>query len=173
MIEERARVVEVRGDVAEIVAEPAASCGGCAAKGGCGTSLLAAWLPQRRLTFRLRNEIGAKSGDTVIVGLDESLLQRSSLLLYAAPLLGLLAGAILGERLFLRLGLPTELGAVLSGLLGLSAALLVVHRRTGLHGSGGVHGVRLLRVARTSLTINPEGIGLAGTPDREGFRKYE
>jgi len=170
MIEERARVLRVRGDTAEIVTDRHPACGNCAAKSGCGTSLLAAWFPRRHLTFELRNDIGAQPGDSVVVGLDEGLLQRGSLLLYALPLGGLLLGAVLGERLFLGLGLAAELGAVLAGLLGLIGALLLV-RRTSQHGRRAQQGVRLLRVARHPTGIVPGAIDVPVPRQPQGFRK--
>ena len=110
-------------------------------------------------------------GDSVVVGLDEGLLQRGSLLLYALPLGGLLLGALLGERLFLRLGLATELGAVLAGLLGLIGALLFV-RRTSQHGRGHPQqGVRLLRVARHSTGIVPGAIDVPVPRHPQGSRE--
>ena len=171
MIEEQARVLRVQGEIAEIVTQPRSACGSCAAKNGCGTSLLAAWFPQRRLTFELRNEIGAEAGDSVVVGLDEGLLQRGSLLLYALPLGGLLLGALLGERLFLGLGLATELGAVLVGLLGLTGALLYVRRITQRRPNGAGQGVRLLRVTRGSAGLSPGVIDMPMTQQPQGFRK--
>lgn len=146
MIEEQARVVSLQGDFAEVTVRQPSACGSCSAKGGCGTSLLAAWFPRRHLSFRMRNDIGARPGDTVTVGLDERYLQRGSLLLYALPLAGLLFAAILGERLFLSAGLSPELGAVLSGLLGLGGALITVRRLTTRSTAGAASGVRLLRV---------------------------
>ena len=173
MIEEQAQVTQLRGDMAEVVTLRRSACGGCEARAGCGTSLLAAWLPQRRLTFELPNLIGAEAGDTVIVGLDERLLQRGSLLLYALPLGGLLSGALLGELLFLHLGLPSELGAVLTGLLGLTAALLMVRRLTSSGMRHGGNGVRLLRVARRSISVAPEDLRLATAQQQQGLRRCE
>ena len=171
MIEERARVVRVDGGLAEIVTQQQSSCGSCAAKAGCGTSLLATWLPQRRLSFRLTNDIGASPGDLVVVGLDETLLQRNSLLLYALPLAGLLLGAIAGERGFLAVGLPAELGAVLAGLLGVSAALLLVRRLTASNLPGGQSGLRLLRVVDGSRSFAPGDIAVPDAHQPREFRK--
>lgn len=173
MIEEQARVVRVQGDIAEVIAERQSACNSCSVRGGCGTSLLAEWFPRRRLTFQLRNDIGAGLGDAVIVGLDERLLQRGALLLYATPLGGLLLGAVLGERLAPHIGLPAELGAVLTGLLGLTAALLLVrHVSLGRH-LGGQQGVRLLRLAPPQNVIVPGTRGLTRAPQQQGFREYE
>ncbi len=158
MIEEEASVVRVSAGLAEIVTDRRDACGSCSAKHGCGTSLLATWLPQRRLSFRITNEIGAQVGDRVVVGLDESALQRGSLLLYAAPLVGLLSGAIAGEGLFPRVGWSSELGAVLLGLLGLTMALGLVRRITAGREVGGRDGIRLLRFAGRPTRLSPDDL---------------
>ena len=169
MIEEQARVLGVDGNNAEIVVEKQPACGACSAKSACGTSLLSRWFPQRRLTLSLRNSINAKTGDTVMLGMDETMLQRNSFLLYAVPIGGLLIGAIVGEHLFLSLGYPAELGAVLFGLFGVIVALIFVRQRTGSVIQGGDGAVRLLRVVhRTSYEVSGD-IGMPETKQREGL----
>ena len=153
MIEEQARVAAVRQDLAEIVVEKQSACGSCAAKSGCGTSLLSAWLPKRQMVIRLKNEIGARPGDRVVVGLDEAQLQRGSLLLYALPLAGLILGALAGEALFPFFGLSAELGAVLTGLCGIIAALAFVRHSSMSRLGDGDGGIRLLRVVGVSQSV--------------------
>ena len=169
MIEEQARVNRVHGNIAEIVVEKQSACGSCSASSGCGTSLLSRWFSRRQLTLSLPNIVDAKSGDTVMLGMDESLLQRSSLMLYALPLGGLLFGAIAGERGFQILGLPTELGAVLFGLLGVVAALLFARQHIGTTIQDNDNGLRLLRVVRPSEPTVLGNIGMPETKQREGF----
>ena len=153
MIEEQARVIAVSDDVAEVATLRHSACGDCAAQSGCGTSLLAAWFPQRQLTFRLHNRIDARVGDTVVVGLNEGALQRSSLLLYGLPLAGLLVGAITGERFSASLTWPSELGGVIGGLSGLIAALWVVRRESERRVRSGENAVRLLRIAGRAVNV--------------------
>lgn len=169
MIEEQARVVRVEDGIAEIVIAKQSACGSCSAKAGCGTSLLSTWFARRQLSLRLDNVIAAEPGDTVILGMDESSLQRSSLLLYALPLAGLLVGAIAGERAFLFLDWPAELGAVLLGLLGVIAALNFVRHYSAKTIQAGDSGVRLLRTVRRSESFALGEIGMPGAKQREGF----
>ena len=169
MIEEQARVSSVHRDQAEIVVERQTACGTCSAKSGCGTSLLATWLPRRRLVFRLRNEIGARPGDTVMVGLDEGQLQRGSLLLYALPLGGLILGAVGGEALFALIGMPTELGAVLLGLLGLAAALGFVAYISSARLAARDGGVRMLRVISSSRAFAVDDIAVSQVEKPDSF----
>jgi sigma-E factor negative regulatory protein RseC len=172
MIEEQARVVQVSGELAEIAAMRQPACGSCSAQRGCGTALLSSLFPQRALRFWVNNDIGAQPGDRVIVGLDERRLQQGSLLLYALPLMGLLLGAIAGEAGFPLVGLPAELGAVVSGLLGLIAALSIARRVASGGAEVGDAGVRLLRVAHRSPSIAPANIALTPARRVEGLRKF-
>ena len=149
MIEERGRVLRADDGWAQITPDPDRSCGSCAAQGGCSTKWLTALFPRRELTFFADNRIGARAGDAVIVGVDEQVLQRSSLLLYALPLAGLLAGGILGESVFSTLGAHPELGGILGGLTGLIAALAFARRRSSaIRPADDRRRVRLLRVVR-------------------------
>ena len=171
MIEQQARVVQVSDGIAEIVTRRQTACGACDARSGCGTSLIAAWFPERHLTLHLRNSVNARAGDEVIVGLDEAMLQRGSLLLYALPLAGLLLGAVVGERLFGALGLSAELGAVASGLMGLIAALAYVRVSTSGPRGRGDSGVRLLRVVHRKPSIAVGDLQPPPVGHAQGFRK--
>jgi sigma-E factor negative regulatory protein RseC len=156
MIEADARVTSLDGGRVEIVTLRQSACNSCATKDGCGTSLIARWFPERQLSFWLPNDIDARVGDRVVLGLDEGRLQRHSLLLYALPLAGLLAGALAGDRLFEALQLPAEPGAIAGGLLGMIAALLHVRRRSSHLADAGNGGIRLLRVVPAVIDWQPE-----------------
>lgn len=159
MIEELAEVTQTSGDIAEVVTRRHHACGSCSASSGCGTSLIAAWLPQRELRFRLRNDVAARPGDTVVLGLEESMLQRGALLLYAVPLAGLLGGAVIGELASASVGLAAELGAVATGLLGLTTALWLVRRYSTRRLDAGSGGVRIVRIQHNTgaptASLNP------------------
>ena len=124
MIEESGTIVAVDGDFAWIETERKSTCGGCAVRKGCGTSAISKVLGRRRTRLRVVNRIHATVGDEVVVGISESGLVRGSLAVYAAPLAGLFAGALLGN--FLASG--SELAAVAGALAGFAAGLLWLKR---------------------------------------------
>lgn len=132
MIEEHATVIAIEGDLAEVEAQRRGSCGSCAAKGACGTSLLDRFLGRRPLRLRVRNELAANPGDQVVIGVPESALLRAAAAAYLVPLIALILGAIGGQALagLLDFGL-TELAATLGGVLGflLSLRWLSAHSR--------------------------------------------
>ena len=124
MIEQPARVLSRDRGEALVQTERGSACGGCNARAGCGTSLLAQVFGHKPARLRVANPIAAEPGERVIVGLSERGLVRASVLLYVLPLLGLLLGALAGELAVQRLGLGGgETLSILAGLLGLTAGL--------------------------------------------------
>lgn len=127
MIEESAQVVAVEGESGEYVwveTQRQSTCGGCAANQACGTATLAKVLGTRRTRVRAINQSGAKLGDRVIVGIDESALIRGSLAVYAMPLLTLMGGGIVGALLSERLQVTGESLTLGLGIAGLVTGLL-------------------------------------------------
>jgi len=98
MIETEAVVVKIENAVAYVHAERKSSCSGCS-ESSCGTSVLANFFGQKTPIYRVSNEVGAKVGDRVVVGLNESDLFKGTLLLYLFPLLLLFVGAVAGSAL--------------------------------------------------------------------------
>lgn len=98
MIETEAVVVKIEHAVAYVQAERKSSCSGCS-ESSCGTSVLANFFGQKVPLYRASNEVGAKVGDRVVVGMNESALFKGTLLLYLFPLLLLFAGAVAGSAL--------------------------------------------------------------------------
>lgn len=129
MIEQEAVVVSVSDGKAEVEIRRQTACGGCQAGGACGTSLIAQ-LFERRINFlSVDNAAAAVPGDRVVIGLDDSVLQRASFIVYALPLIGLLLGALFGEMLAeIFRAASREPLAIFMGLLGMLAALAWVRR---------------------------------------------
>ena len=92
MIEQPARVLSRDRGEALVQTERGSAGGGCNARAGCGTSLLAQVFGHKPARLRVANPIAAEPGERVIVGLSERGLVRASVLLYVLPLLGLLLG---------------------------------------------------------------------------------
>jgi sigma-E factor negative regulatory protein RseC len=130
MIEETALVVKVEEDgFAWVETTPASACGGCPERQGCGTSALAGVLGRRQAPVRVINTVGAAVGERVVIGLSESGLLRGSLAVYAAPLAGLLAGALTG--FYFSDGAPrghADFWSLLLGAAGFSVGLLWLRR---------------------------------------------
>lgn len=119
MIEETGRIVEIDGEFAWIESERRSSCGGCAAREGCGTGVIARAFGKRTVTLKVLNRIGARVGDRVVIGISETGLVRGALAVYALPLLALFAGALCGHWL----AGGSDLAAIAGAACGLAAGL--------------------------------------------------
>lgn len=129
VIEQTARVIDVEGEFALVEPVRTDSCGGCSAKAACGTSLVASLLGRRNAPVRVINSVGARRGDSVILGLPESALTQGALLLYILPLATMLAAALLMQWAASAVpGLATEAAAIGGGFLGLAGGLLAMAR---------------------------------------------
>lgn len=123
MIEEHAVVVGVEDELALLEVVRRSPCSLCGQTRGCGISLWGRLFGHRSKLFRAVNQIGVKLGDSVIVGVDERALLRSSLAAYGAPLLTLLIGALFGNALGGE-DAPRDLYAVIGAATGLVLGLL-------------------------------------------------
>ncbi len=101
MIEEQAQVVEIKEGQLILQAQTQSSCGSCEASKGCGTSLLAKVVGRKFTHFQVENNINAKVGDTVIVGIAEDALLKGSMMIYILPVFGMLLFAVLADYFFL------------------------------------------------------------------------
>jgi sigma-E factor negative regulatory protein RseC len=117
VIEERATVVEVQPGRARVQTLRSGACGSCKARGGC--SGLGGG---REARVWVSDPLGVTVGDRVVIAVPGGTVVRASLLLYLVPVVALLAGAILGNRLAPHLGMEPDLGAVLLGVLAMALA---------------------------------------------------
>ena len=120
MIEEKARIVDVEPGFAWVETQRQSSCGQCAAKAGCGTSVIAKVVGNRMARLRALNPHSLKAGQEVVVGIAEHSFLRGALLVYLLPLLAMFVAAVFPSLI----GIPSDLVSVLSGLAGLAAGLL-------------------------------------------------
>jgi len=123
VIEENGRVSAVEPGYAWVETHRKSSCGSCAARGGCGTSVLSRVLGQRAVRVRAVDRVGVAVGDEVVLGLDDAALLRGSMAVYLMPLLSLIAGAVIAEAVGPQWGLG-EGFTMFGGVTGLLAGFL-------------------------------------------------
>ena len=103
-------MVEVQPGRARVQTRRSGACESCKARGGCsglgGGRDARVWVT---------DTLGVGEGDEVLIAVPEGTVVRASLLLYLLPVLALLGGAVLGNRLAPGLGLPADLGAAVLG----------------------------------------------------------
>jgi sigma-E factor negative regulatory protein RseC len=125
MIEESGVVVSIDGQYARVRIERRTVCGGCAANGACGTSLIERYFGRSSIHVEALNQAQAAVGERVILGISEQGLLSVSFAVYFVPLAGLLGGALAGDALVgLAEGGYGDASALLGAALGFALALL-------------------------------------------------
>lgn len=117
MSESDAVVMGIDGDFAWVEVQRASACGRCENNGSCATGLLGVQVRPAR--YRVRNRIGAREGDRVVLSVAEGIVFKVAMLVYFLPLAVALLGAAFGSAWG---DLETSLGM----LLGLAVGFLGV-----------------------------------------------
>lgn len=120
MIETQAKVVRTDGDVAYVEARNSSGCGSCGSSKECGTALLSQIFGGSKREFRVLNAVGARTGENVVIGLEDGALLKGSMAMYLLPLALLFIGAISGVSLAPDAGLQ-DLYSMFGGGAGLVA----------------------------------------------------
>ncbi|MCK9396008.1 MAG: SoxR reducing system RseC family protein [Methylobacter sp.] len=97
MIEELAVVVKIENHQVWVESGQNSACGGCLQKTSCSTNAIGSVLKKKSVP--VDSDIQLKTGDEVLVAIDENLLLRASLLLYLVPLIALFTGAAMADWL--------------------------------------------------------------------------
>lgn len=117
MLEEVAQVSEVHPDYLVIETRRLSACQSCQSSENCGQRKLAGLFGNKPAFLKIANPEGlsTKPGESVVIGLHEGAILKSSLLLYLMPLLILIGASLLASWLFDR-----ELAVILAGIAGLA-----------------------------------------------------
>jgi sigma-E factor negative regulatory protein RseC len=118
MIEELAVVVKIENYQVWVEGGQNSACGGCLQKASCTTNALGSVLKKK--SVRVDSDIELKTGDQVMVAIDEAVLLQASLLLYLLPLIALFTGAGIADWLladYIRYADLWIAGSALSGFL--------------------------------------------------------
>ena len=141
MIEQQGRVVEYLPSRAKIEVGPAEGCSRCASGKGCGAGLFVRLINRKPTQLMVATSEPLTAGQSVTVGIPESLFLRWVAQLYGLPLAAAFAIAIpmqlLAEKLNLGPG-STDFAVLAGAVSGFVIMLLVLHRRviSGVADSG-------------------------------------
>lgn len=142
MIEQNAVVRDCEGDVALVEVRRAAACGSCAAGPGCGTAHVAEYFGRRTARVTARNPIGARPGESVVVGYEERAFLRAAVIAYLLPIAALVLAAAAGTAVG-----GGESWGVLAGAAGLAGGLVVSRQAAGRLGGRAGAALVILRHA--------------------------
>lgn len=157
MIEERAVILSLdnlSGDtnqtsIATLEIERKTACGLCGQTRGCGNSIWGKLFAHQSTAFKAQNRINAKVGDSVIVGINESALLKSAVLLYILPLVTMFLAAIVAS--YIR---DTHTSTMLGAALGLVLGLVWVKGHTMSNSYFKLQQPVVLRLAGQESVIN-------------------
>jgi sigma-E factor negative regulatory protein RseC len=130
MIEESAVVVKLENDQVWVESGPNSACGGCQQKASCTTNAIGSVLKKKSVPVDC--DIQLKTGDQVMVAIDESLLLRASLLLYLVPLIALFTGAGMADWIVVDGTRYAELWIAGSAVLSFLVSLWIINRTQSL-----------------------------------------
>jgi len=120
MIEEQAVVIKASKERVTLEVVRTKPCGLCGQVRGCGNSIWGKIFSHQSGHIETRNDLNAKLGDIVILGIDETLMLKSSLMLYGVPLLLMFLGMLLANSFAKEMvELYTLIGAVTGLVLGI------------------------------------------------------
>jgi sigma-E factor negative regulatory protein RseC len=153
MIEERAVILSLDNvsgiSSATLEIERKSACGLCGQTRGCGNSIWGKLFAHQSTAFKAQNRINAKVGQSVIVGINESALLKSALLLYILPLVTLFLGAILATKIH-----PSDASAMVGAVLGLVLGMIWVKGHTMSNSYFSLQQPVILRLAFQETVIN-------------------
>ena len=125
MIEEEAIVIKASKENVILEVVRSKPCGLCGQVRGCGNSIWGKIFSHRTGHIETRNHLNAKLGDVVILGIDETLMLKSSLMLYGVPLMLMFLGMVMAN-IFAKE--TTELYALLGAVIGLFLGVVLIKR---------------------------------------------
>jgi sigma-E factor negative regulatory protein RseC len=130
MIEELAVVVKIENHQVWVESRQNSACVGCQQKASCTTNALGSVLKKKSVP--VDSDIQLKTGDEVMVVIDENLLLRASLLLYLVPLIALFTGAGIADWLLADDALYADLWIAGSALLVFLLSLWLINKAQSL-----------------------------------------
>ncbi|MGV6826391.1 MAG: SoxR reducing system RseC family protein [bacterium] len=112
-----------------LLPQPQNTCGSCGSQSHCAGSALASIFPNRQRPLEISSDLDLEAGDSVTVGIEESLALRLALQAYLLPIVLLIVGAITGHWIsHFIFGAAHETIVILAGLIGMVLGFVVARR---------------------------------------------
>ena len=127
MIEEQAVVIKASKERVTLEVVRSKPCGLCGQVRGCGNSIWGKIFSHQSGHIETRNDLNAKLGDVVILGIDETLMLKSSLMLYGVPLFLMFLGMVIANT-FTFAKERVEFYALVGAVTGLFLGVVMIKR---------------------------------------------
>jgi len=122
LIEEKGTIVAVDEQFAWVNTLREPVCQSCSANYGCGQKALNSLSSGRFSQVRVNRSLSVEVGDQVLIGIEEEALVKASFIAYMLPIMTLISGAALAEKV-LHLSDPL---VAMAGLVSLLSGVLLV-----------------------------------------------
>jgi len=121
---EKGIVTKIGAKTAWVQTTKSSSCASCSARGSCNPLA-----EGKEMNVEAINSVGAKVGDRILLNIATSSLLKASFLLYVFPVLCLLAGAIVGQRIAMMYDLNESAFSALSAFLFFFVAFVLIRSK--------------------------------------------
>lgn len=118
MIEEIATVHSVDIDSVRVVTTKSSACHQCNEADSCSTSILSQFFGNKEIELQLTFKQPLNIGDKVLLGIEENVFLRLTLLIYLLPLCCLFVFSMFGSGLAVYLSIDNEVPILVSALIG-------------------------------------------------------
>jgi len=118
MIEETATVHSVNAHFIRVITTKSSACHQCNEADSCSTSVLSEFFGNKEIELQLTSTLSLNAGDKVLLGIEESVFLRLTLLIYLLPLCCLFIFAMFGQGLGGYFSIDNEMPVLLSALIG-------------------------------------------------------
>lgn len=145
MMEEKARVVAISGDIITVESLIKSACSGCQNIDNCGSGQVSKALPKKRLSVNILSQLPVKVGDEVMIGLSEKHLLSVAWQVYLWPLIGLFSFGFLGQYFMNVQIFTSELIAIVFCVFGGYIGFLAAKRQQQHSGCADLN-VKILKV---------------------------
>lgn len=146
MATEKGIVIKTEGHLAWVKTMKSSSCEGCASRGSCGGD------GGMEMEVEAINEVDAKVGDLVQISFGTAPLIKVYSLVYLFPVLALLAGAMIGQRLSVYFSLDESLSSLFMGVLFFLGAFFVIKSRSNRMAEKEAYQPKVFRLLSTADT---------------------
>jgi len=120
VIEERALVLSVQGNLARVKTQRQSACNACELQSSCGQSLISKMASGHGIEMSVENRLSAQSGDVVLLAIPEEGLMKASVIMFLIPLLAMVVFALVAKSFFVL----SDPWVALVGLVGLLVGFL-------------------------------------------------
>ena len=139
MATEHGIIIKAHGTKAIAKTQKSEACAGCASRHSCNAQ-------GDDMEVEVVNRIGAKEGDRVVIHLEARSFLKATFLMYVFPILCLIGGAILGDRIAYANGQDASNLPVILGFTGFFLSIIVVKMKGKKMGEQEAYRPKVIRI---------------------------